>query len=219
LHQISKSNNQRGWLPQHDPAKNKLRSEVSKAVNSALEANLEHKLCNYSGASSVNASGTILCVTANLVRGDASVNECTGILIKPKQLEIRLAWSQSGAGFFNTVRAIVFRWHDASTPTGAGILQTTASAFAPLSTISWVNHRKITILDDRMVSLYDRGAAIALKQTVMNVSPGKAPIQLPLSGAGAVPQMDGLYLLLISDDSFGTIPVCDVYMALKYTDA
>ncbi len=207
----------RGRLPQHDPAKNKLQSEVSRAVTQAFEANLERKLCNYSGASSVLYTGTMLSVTANLVRGDASVNEATGILIKPKKLILRYTWSNAAP--YNTVRAMVFRWHDASSPTASGILQTTGSAFAPLSCLSWVNHRKITVLYDQICVLYDHGSTVAAKTFSVVINPGKAPIQLPLSGAGAIPQMDGLYLLLITDDAIAPNPAVDVYMALEYTDA
>jgi len=184
-----------------------------------MENSLERKLCNYSGASTITWTGTVLSLTANLVRGDASVNECTGILIKPKKLDVRVVWSCSGAAVFNTVRAIVFRWHDASAPTASGILQTTGSAFAPLSCLSWVNHRKITVLEDRVVTMYDHGAAIAAKRMSMSINPGGSPIQLPLSGAGTIPQMDGIFLLLIADDGFGATPVVDVYSALEYTDA
>lgn len=214
---ISKANSRRGRLSQYDPAKNKLHSEVTQAVNAALEANIEKKLCNYSGASSVLYTGTIISVTANLVRGDASVNECTGILIKPKKLMLTCTWSNAAP--YNTFRMIVFRWHDASSPTASGILQTTGSAFAPLSCLSWVNHKKITVLYDHQDVLYDHGSTVCAKTFRVQINPGKLPIQLPLSGAGAIPQMDGLYLLLITDDAIAPNPACDVYLALEYTDA
>lgn len=214
---ISKAQMKRGRLSQYDPAKNKLQSEVSQAVNAALEANIERKLCNYSGASTVSYSGTIISVTSNLTRGDASVNECTGILIKPKKLVVSYTFDISAT--FNTVRFMVFRWKDSSTPTGSGILQTTGSAFAPHSCINWVNHKKITVLYDEVLCLYDHGAAVAAKHRRVVINPGKAPIQLPLNGAGAVPQMDGLYVLLISDDAIAPQPTLDLYAALEYTDA
>lgn len=214
---ISKLTQKRGRLSQYDPAKNKLQSDVDKAVRSALEANIEKKLCNYSGASSVLYTGTIVSLTANLVRGDASVNECTGILIKPKKLTIRCTWSNAAP--YNTYRMIVFRWMDSSSPTASGILQTSGSAFAPLSCLSWVNHKKIQVLYDHQDVLYDHGATVAAKTHLIQVNPGSKPIQLPLSGAGQTPQMDGLYLLLITDDAIAPTPVCDVYTALIYTDA
>ncbi len=207
----------RGRLPSQDPAKNQGNSAVSKAVQAALDANLERKLCISGTANTVTSSGVMQCVTSTLVRGDASVNECTGILIKPKKLEIRCTWSNAAS--YNTVRMVVFRWHDASAPVGSGILYTTATAFAPLSPISWVNHRKIQVLLDKSWILYDHGATVCARTMSVVVNPGKAPIQLPLSGAGATPQMDGIYVLLISDDSLAPQPVCDLYTALQYTDA
>jgi hypothetical protein len=206
----------RGRLSQYDPTKNKLQSTISTAVKAELEKNIERKLCTYTGASTVVNSGVVLSLTANLVRGDAGVNQSTGILIKPKKLVIRMTWSMSGT--YNTVRALVFRWADASTPVGSGLLETTGP-FAPLAPINWVNNRKITVLFDQAWCLYDHGASVAAKTVKIVVNPGSKPIQLPLSGAGAVPQMDGLYLLLVSDDALTPIPVCDVMSALEFTDA
>ncbi len=207
----------RGRLPQHDPAKNKLHTEIQAAVNSALEANLEKKLCTYSGGSNILYAGTVISLTANLTRGDASVNECEGILIRPKKLWYSVTWSKTTD--YNTVRLIIFRWRDASTPVGSGILQTTGNAYAPLSTINWVNHRKIQVLVDRTDVLYDHGSQVSALNMCGTIHPGKQPIQLPLTGAGATPQMDGLYLLLISDDGLTPNPIADVYTALTFTDA
>ncbi len=214
---ISKNFNKTGRLPQHDPISNKLQSQVSKAVNSAIEANLEKKLATYAIATSVSYSGYVASLTSSLVRGDASVNECTGILIKPKKLRFAVTWSNAAP--YNTVRMLIFRWHDASAPVASGILQTTGGAFAPLSPISWVNHRKITVLHDQTLALYDHGATVAAKSVVVTINPGNAPIQLPLNGSGVTPQMDGLYFLLISDDAIAPQPIADVYAALTYTDA
>jgi hypothetical protein len=215
---ISKNLMKRGRLPDHDPTENKIQSAASRAVKQAMEQNIERKLCTYTGASTVVNSGVVLSLTANLVRGDAGVNNSTGILIKPKKLTIRLTWSMSASGDYNTVRALVFRWADASTPVGSGLLETTGP-FAPLAPISWVNHKKIRVLYDQAWCLYDRGASVAAKTVKISVDPGGKPIQLPLSGAGAIPQMDGLYLLLVSDDALASIPICDVMSALEFTDA
>lgn len=213
----SKANKRWGRLPDHDPAKNEIHAIATKAAKEALAANIEKKICIYSGASSVLNNGTMICLTANLVRGDAAVNEATGILIKPKKLRIRLTWSNAAP--YNTYRFIVFRWMDASAVTPAGVLITTASPLAPLSPLSWVNRRKIKVLYDHQDVLFDHGSTVAAKTHCVTINPGVAPIQLPLSGAGAIPQMNGIYLLLITDDSITPNPACDLYSELEYTDA
>lgn len=213
---ISKNLMKQGRLPQHDPT-NKLQSTVDRAVKNALEANIEKKLAVYSIATSVSFSGYVFSVTTNLTRGDASVNEAAGILIKPKKLRVSVTWSN--ASTYNTYRIIIFRWKDASAPVASGILQTTGSSFAPLSTYSWVNNRKIKVLYDHTDVLYDHGATVAARNHVIVVNPGPQPIQLPLSGAGVTPQMDGLYVLLITDDALAPQPIADIYTALTYTDA
>lgn len=192
---------------------------MAKAVNAALAANIETKKTIYSGASTVSYGGTIISLTANLVRGDASINECTGILIKPKRLRLSVLFSMTVAGSYNMCRALVFRWHDASTPVPSGILSSVSSPLAPQSSIYWINNRKIQVLADKVVVLYDHGGAVDAHNFLIDIDPGKAPIQLPASGSGATPQMDGLYLLLITDDAGGVFPACDVHSALYFTDA
>lgn len=216
---ISRRPNEKGTVRQHDPAKNKLQSDVSKAVKAAIDANLETKVCNTSGSVTVSSSGTVLVSTLNLVRGDASVNECTGILIKPKHFRASIVFTQTGSGSLNSMRAIVFRWRDASLPTASTVLQATGGFLGPLSMINWVNHRKMTILADRTFFMYDHGGACVGKQILFDFDPGRIPIQLVSSGAGAVPQMNGIFLLLISDDALGNIPAADYYISLTYTDA
>jgi hypothetical protein len=207
----------RGRLPHHDPANHKMQSQVAKSVNSALAANLETKVAEYLGASTVTSAGTIVSATQNLVRGDASVNNCTGILIKPKSLELRYIVSATTG--YNTFRVIVFRWKDSNAPLPSGVLNSTGSPFAPLSNLSWVNHRKIKVLHDTTMILYDHGAGVSAKTRSVMIDPGKAVIQLPLTGAGSTPQMDGIYVLLISDDALPPTPTVDIQWRLEFTDA
>jgi len=160
----------------------------------------------------------MFCFTANLVRGDASVDNCTGTLIRPKSLYCDIVWSMSAAANYNTVRVLIFQWKDASSPLPTGVLQT-AGPLAPQSMLSWVNFRKIHVLRDQVIELYDHGGGVCSEHFQHKTNLDLPPIQLPLSGAGAVPQMNGIYMLLISDDALAPIPVADVYTALMFTDA
>ncbi len=121
------------------------------------------------------------------------------------------------------MRILFFRWLDASTPAQSGLLTYTCVVNAPHSPIYWVNARKIKILHDEVVALKPRAAAgsfdnkiVEFKLKLENRCP---PIQLPLSGAGAAPQMNGLYLLFISDDAIVSFPQIVYATELQYTDA
>lgn len=215
----SKKQYYKGTVTRHDPRENKLQSLVAQSVKTQLAANIEVKITEQQGAYNVLSSGQILSLTQNLARGDASVNESTGILIKPKKLVFCYNWSMNAVGNYNTVRCIIFRWHDASTPVPSGIIANTGTAYAPLSDLYWVNHRKITVLHDKVEELYDHGGGVAASVTRVQIDPGAYPIQLPLSGAGATPQMDGLYVLFISDDALAPNPIVDMFSRLHFTDA
>jgi len=193
-----------------------LKGEIRQEVRAILAENIETKLCTYTAQGAILYTGTVASATANLIRGDAAVNECTGILIKPKRLRFRLVWSTVNS--YNTVRFVVIRWHDSTTPVGSGILQSTGNSAAPLSSYNWVNNHKMSILYDRVGVLYDRGAGISADVWSADISL-RGTIQLPLSGAGATPQMDGIYFLYISDDGVVPSPQVEIYSELLFTDA
>lgn len=209
----------KGTVTRHDPTKNKLHQMVRQEVKATLAANIETKICEQSAALTASFSGQMVSLTANLVRGDASINQATGIIIKPKKLYFAYTYSMAAAGSYNTVRVLIFRWHDASSPAPSGILADVGTAFAPLSDLYWINHRKIAVLYDQVHELYDHGGGVSAVTKRVKIDPRAYPIQLPLNGAGAVPQMDGLYALFISDDGFGPSPVVDYFSRLYFTDA
>lgn len=192
---------------------------VRREVNATLAANLETKVVEQAAALNVLYTGQMVSLTNNLVRGDASINECTGILIKPKKLHFSYTFSMTAAGSYNTVRVLIFRWHDASSPLPSGILANTGTTYAPLSDLYWVNHRKITVVYDQVHELFDHGGGVSAVTRIVKINPGALPIQLPLSGAGVTPQMDGLFALFISDDALAPNPVVDYFSRLYFTDA
>lgn len=207
-----------GTVTRHDPSKNKTQN-VNKIVKAVLEANLEEKLTEFYTSVSILNTGIVYCLTRDLVRGDAAINNCTGTLIRPKLIRLNYCISYAQAGAFTNVRVMLFRWKDATTPTPAGILNYPATYAAPFSQTYWVNRSKIKVLYNKLHTLHDFGSSISAEGQLVDVNPGRAPIGLPLSGAGAIPQADGIFLLLISDDPVGTAPIADFAVRLVYTDA
>lgn len=206
----------RGERANLDP---KLQSLVDKSISSALRQNIELKHAIVNGSQGISRSGTIVSVTANLVRGDSSVNEATGTLIKP--VFFRFSANCNTDQTFSTMRVMLFQWLDASTPLPSGIINNTGSDTAPHGPVYWVNFRKIRILKDEVVALKPRVSAgydNKILKFQMNLS-SLPSIQLPLSGAGVTPQMNGLYLLFISDDAAVNFPQLVWTSELRYTDA
>jgi hypothetical protein len=196
-----------------------LQSQIARSINSALKQNLETKTCDASGSDSISYNGTMTSVTKNLLRGDSSINECQGILIKPQKLVFRSNISSNQT--FSTVRVLLFQWKDASAPLPSGVLTHTGSVLAPHGQWYWVNNRKVAVLHDQTLALTQRssgGNDNKMLSFEVNLV-GVPAIQLPLTGAGLQPQMNGLYLLMISDDAITTYPVVNWTAQLTFTDA
>lgn len=196
-----------------------LQSAVDRKINAALKKSIETKCTRYNGASGIDLNGSIVSLTRNLTRGDSSVDEATGTLIKPQWLTLKTTWSTDQN--FSTCRVLIFQWKDSSLPVPSGILDLATTPFAPISYISWVNHRKIRVLADKVIAMKPRAsggydAKVKVFSLPLSTLP---PIQLPLNGLGVVPQMNGLFVLLISDDAVASFPICDITSELTFTDA
>lgn len=184
-----------------------------------LAENIETKVTFYAASGQIQYSGTIASLTANLVQGDGSIDRLQGVQLSPKKLTMRYSWVMSSATSYNRVRLMVFRWNDAVLPVPAGILHEIGTVNAPLSPLYWTNRQKIKVLYDHTEVLYDTGAGLAASYhtATMNL---KGKITFPnVSGAGAVPQNGGLYVMYITDDALTPAPIVSLYTELTYTDA
>lgn len=118
---------------------------------------------------------------------------------------------------------ILFRWKDASTPLPTGLLDQVSTAYAPLSAPYWVNVHKMEILYDRLIALKVRNTVGFDNVTFVHThhfALDDPSIQLPDSaGPGMVAQMNGLYILFISDDAIATLPTVYCRTELRFTDA
>lgn len=156
----------------------------------------------------------------SLTKGDGPFS-VSGNLMKPKSLTIRgnLSTNQT----FNSVRLILFRWKDASTPLTSGLLDQTSTVYAPYSAPYWVNVHKMEILEDRLIALKLRNNVGEDNVTFVmhhKFSLNSPAIQLPdAAGPGLIAQMNGLYLLYISDDAVTSFPTITARSELRFTDA
>lgn len=123
---------------------------------------------------------------------------------------------------FNHMRVIVFRWKDSVLPVPSGILDQTSTVYAPFSHIFWTNNHKIDVLQDRLIALKLRNT-VGEDAMVINIDislEGSPAVQLPdLVGPGMTSQMNGLYLLVVSDDAVPNYPLMTGRSELRFTDA
>jgi len=194
-------------------------NEVHRAVQSELKKYIEPKVTYMTFGAQVSANGTIVSLTQNLTQGDTAINNYTGYRIKPTSLKIRMSVSSDQT--FSTVRMIVFRWLDSVFPLPTGIVVNTGTGFSAHSPLSWVNNTKIQVLADEFIALKPRAASgyDNVCRTI-NCNLGRGPcIMLPTGSSGATPQMNGLYVLCITDDLIPSQPAFVWYSELIYTDA
>lgn len=183
-----------------------------------LSKYIEPKITYVNFGAQVSANGAIQSLTQNLSQGDGAINQYTGFLVKPTKLTIRGSISTDQT--FNTVRFMVFRWKDSSLPVPSGILDSIGGAWAAHSHFLWVNRTKIAILYDKMLFLKPRGNGYDNQgfEAVINLQNGP-PIALPTGTGGSQPQMNGLYVVMATDDLLTGLPAYVWTSRLEYTDA
>lgn len=196
---------------------NAVRRQIRRELARVIETKVTHTSFAPSG---VTYAGSIYNLTAALAKSDTAFG-FTGNLIRPKSLRIRA--SVSTAQSYNGFRLMVFRWKDASSPLPSGILDSTSTVQAPYSAPYWVNVHKIDVLHDELVALKLRnnvGNDCKVFDIKLHFGENSPAIQMPDSaGPGLTPQMNGLYLLVISDDAIANYPDFVGRSELRFTDA
>lgn len=111
----------------------------------------------------------------------------------------------------------MFRWLDASIPAPAGLLAFLGDARAPHSPYLWTNIHKIKVVHDWMMALKPRVASGYDAHFDVLTAGGFPAVQFA-NGTTDI-QLNGLYVLVISDDIIGTAPQLTFVSELIYTDA
>lgn len=192
--------------------------EVQRLVRTSLARQIETKVTYTTQSGGIDYSGSVFNMCSALTKADGAIDAYTGNLLRPSYLRLKYSWNTGQT--YNTVRIFVFQFEDASSPAASGILQYTATNLAPHSPINWLNHHKIHVLADHVHTIFPVAGSYAACSGELEV-PGNRlkTIQMPNSGGGATPQMNGLYALAISDDSAPSYPQLEFISELQFTDA
>lgn len=194
-----------------------MRRQIRRELARVIETKVTH--VNFPTAS-VTYGGTMHNLQSSLSKSDTAFG-FTGNLVKPKSLRIR--GLVSTAQTFNGFRLMIFRWKDSSLPLPSGILDQTSTIYAPYSAPFWVNVHKIEVLHDELVALKVRnnvGEDAHSFDIKINFGDNVPVIQMPdATGPSLTPQMNGLYMLVISDDAVPNYPTFVARSELRFTDA
>lgn len=194
-----------------------MRRQIRRELARVIETKVTHLNMP---TSSVTYSGTIHNLLGSLAKGDTAFS-FTGNLVKPKSLRIR--GLVSTAQTYNGFRLMIFRWKDSSLPAPSGILDQMTTIYAPYSAPFWANVHKIEILHDELIALKVRntvGEDAHSFDVKINFGDNVPIVQMPDStGPSLTPQMNGLYLLVVSDDAVPNYPTFVARSELRFTDA
>lgn len=192
---------------------------VQKAVRSELSKYIEPKVCHYSFGAQVSANGTVISLTNALTQGDAAIDNYTGYRIKPVRLQLNCSISTDQS--FSTVRLMVFRWKDSTTPAPSGVLDAMGGGWAPHSNVFWPNIGKVVPISDHMLTLRPRVSSGYDNQGFnIDLDLSNQPvIYLPQGTSGATPQLNGLYVIMATDDLIANFPAYVWRSRLTFTDA
>lgn len=191
------------------------RTQVRQMIASEMKTIVEDKVTYTHDTATVDWNGGIYNISMNLARGDNAIDNFTGNLVKPVSVRIRAEWSTNQ--IFTTCRILVFQWKDDLVPVPAGILQNTGNVRAPLSSLFWTNVHKISVLADELITLFPVAGSYAA--TTVDIHIQKAMKTIQFQSTSSQQQMNGLYMLVISDDIVPTYPQFSFWTEFIFNDA
>ena len=196
--------------------------QVSRIVARKINATTDWKCSTQSYANtSVDWSGYIWNVNANLTRGDTAVNNFEGNLIIPSGLQLRYQFKYS-TDLNNMVRVILFQWlGDTNAVSVVGVLDNAniGTVGAPLTGWRWDNRPNIKILYDKTHQLlaggYETGTSLVVGQAYI---PGKRMVKMHMGATAPNAQHGGVHMIVISDSGAGAHPGFLGYTQMSFKD-
>lgn len=190
---------------------------VTKKINSVLD----YKTCTQSYVNaSVDWSGYIWNVLANMTRGDGAVNQFAGNNIVPKSLTLRYQVRAGDAD--NMMRVVLIQWFgDTHAVVPSGILDGTilGGANAPLAGYRWDNRPNVKILYDKLHQLMQQNGTIGPNLAVEKITIPSGKIKkMYLSATAPEAQRGQLFLIVVSDSGAGSHPEFRATTQMTYTD-
>lgn len=152
-------------------------------------------------------------------QGDGALDAYTGYRIKPVRLKLNCSVSTDQT--FSTVRLMVFRWKDSTTPAPSGVLDAMGTGWAAHASVFWPNIGKVVVLHEQLLTLRPRVASGFDNQGFqLDLDLSNQPaIYFAQGTSGTTPQLNGLYVVMASDDLIASFPAFVWRSRLIYTDA
>jgi len=195
----------------------KQQSEMQRMINSEMRRVVEPKVCYVDLFSTgISFSGFVISLTRTLVAGDGALSECTGLKILPVKLNVRFNMSTTQS--YSKMRVVIFQWLDQGVPNATDVLAGVGNSLAPLSPTNWINRSKIVVLHDQLNVLFPRTSGTSAAKSFAITMGGMKPLYF-YPGNYVNPQMNGLYLCVVSDDGVAAFPEFEFSSELIFTDA
>lgn len=205
-------------IPKLTPAQT---AAVNQAVTRKLNRTADWKCStqSYTNAS-VDWSGYLWNVNANLTRGASAVNQFEGNKIDPYSVSLR--YQIKVGDYDNMFRVILFQWMgDTHGVVPSGILDGNllATTSAPLTGYRWDNRPLVHVLYDKLHQL--AGATFSGPDSLLTRSvyiPSSKLRQIYMSSTVPEAQRGQLFLLVLSDSGAGAHPGILAYTCVTFKD-
>jgi hypothetical protein len=189
-----------------------LSSKQKRIIQQMLEKDMEVKYVPTStAATAVTYAGTIT-LLSNIAQGQTDLTRVGDSAII-KSVEINCMCQPADA--VNMIRLIVFQWHSPSAPTPIDVLSEVSTTRAPLSAYQHDLRDQFTVFIDELFVLDTTAHPIAAK--IIKKFKGWSVDEIQFQGA-SITQMNGIYMLWISDSSAVTHPTATWFSNVEFTD-
>lgn len=171
--------------------------------------------------SNVSATGNVVSLFTNLVRGDSGFNEVSGNSLVVNGVTVKYSCTTDQE--YNHVRVMIFQWLDSSIPVMSGILQSTATGLAPFSGKFVTNSQSIRVLHDSTFTVAPSagGDTTVLGNGFHDRSvyiPGRKLAKVKFNATTNAIQHGNIFIMFVSDDILTSYPQLTWYSRISFTD-
>lgn len=196
---------------------------VKQEVTRQLARKADYKQCNGRDLAAVGvpATGYMLDLYANMVRGDLAANNFEGSIMYPKSIKMRAQWEATDGT--NMIRIIIGQWFGVGIPAATDILSlpSVTSAQAPLCFRNWSRKHQYKILHDELIQLQNTATFVGgLGPTTCKeiFVPGKSLRPTEWTATTDDTQKGHLFMLTVSDSAALDHPTQEAVWEIIFTD-
>lgn len=176
-------------------------------IKSLVNSELHYDYSSYS--TTIDTTGQMFHLSA-ISQGDGISNR-SGNSVLPRYLQVQFILLNTTTSIFDTVRVMIFRWKDNSTPTVAQVFEDSSNpVYSPLNdNISGnIRDRQIDVIKNKVFVVGDQcinnGGTYYKKQFDLNPPNKNIKDHIKFNDTATTDEVGGIYMLMIGTQSVNT---------------